>query len=46
MSSRTLWMGSCDTIEWDRGQGARDTGRVELSANREMGKSAGQEGSG
>jgi len=36
-------MGSCDTIEWDRGQGAWDTGRVELSANREVGKSAGRE---
>jgi hypothetical protein len=35
-------MGSCDTIEWDMGQGAWDTGRVELSANREMGKSAGR----
>jgi len=35
-------MGSCETIEWDRGQGARDMGSINLSANREMGKSAGR----
>ena len=31
-------MGSCDTIEWDMGQGAWDTGRVDLSANRQVGR--------
>jgi len=29
-------------LKWDMGQGARDKGRVELSANREMGESAGR----